>query len=90
MQLIIQPLREDRSCLHFLKRQCNLMNVLYHTWACPTVKCVFDHTVQFIPSSEGTKPTSFQEFMAVMIKLHLNCPSQDLVHRLSVSQATIS
>ena len=55
-----------------------------------TLKCVFDHTVQFIPSSEGTKLTPFQEFMAVMIKLCLNCPSQDLAHHLSVLQATIS
>ena len=55
-----------------------------------TLKCVFDHTMQFIPSSESTKLTPFQEFVAVMIKLRLNCPSQDLAHRLSVSQATIS
>ena len=55
-----------------------------------TLKAVFDHIVQSMPCSENTKLTPFQEFMAVMLKLRLNCQLQDLAYRLSVSLSTIS
>ena len=36
------------------------------------------------------KLTSFQEFVAVLVKLRLNCPFQDLAYRLNVSLSTMS
>ena len=43
-----------------------------------------------MPSSGVTKLSSFQEFMATMVKLRLNCEVQDLAYRLNISPATVS
>lgn len=55
-----------------------------------TLKAVFDHYVQSMPCSESTKLTPFQEFIAVMWELRLNCQVHDLAYRLGGSQATVS
>ncbi len=55
-----------------------------------TLKAVYDLVSKSVTRQEGTKLTGFQEFMATMAKLRLNCPLQDLATRLNVSCATVS
>ncbi len=55
-----------------------------------TLKAVYDLVSKSMSSQEGTKLTDFQEFMATMAKLRLNCPLQDLATRINVSCATVS
>ena len=54
------------------------------------LKAVFDLVKKSVPMHDRTKLTGFQEFMATMAKLRLNCPLQDLATRLDVSCSTIS
>ena len=54
------------------------------------LKAVFDMVKKFMPSSDVTKLSSFQEFIATMVKLRLNSEVQDLAYRLNISPATVS
>ena len=54
------------------------------------LKAVFDHVVQSQLISMSQKLTPFQEFMLVMVKLRLNCASQDLAYRFRISTTTVS
>ena len=54
------------------------------------LKVVFDLVQKVMSINERSKLTGFQEFVAVMAKLRLNCPLQDLATRLDVSCSTIS
>ena len=54
------------------------------------LKAVFDLVKKSMPSSGVTKLSSFQEFMAAMVKLRLNCEDQDLAYYLNISPATVS
>ena len=56
------------------------------------LRAVFDLVKKAVPvsRSEGCKLTAFQEFMATIVKLRLNCLMQDLATRLNVSCATVS
>ena len=53
----------------------------------PNLKALKAFVQKSVPSSELS---SFQEFMATVVKLRLNSQVQDLAHRLDVSSATIS
>ena len=48
------------------------------------VKTVFDLMRKCVSHTERSKLTTFQEFMATMAKLRLNCPLQDLATRLDM------
>ena len=48
------------------------------------------HTLYFIRVRGITKLSSFQEFMATMVNIRLNCEVQDLAYRLNISPATVS
>lgn len=56
------------------------------------LKAVFAFVHKSLPSSEQStnKLSSFQEFVATLVKLRLNSQVQDLGYRLGVSSATIS
>ena len=56
------------------------------------LKAVFAFVQKSVPSSElsTNKLSSFQEFVATLVKLRLNSQVQDLAYRLDVSSATIS
>ena len=56
------------------------------------LKAVFAFVQTSVPSSElsTNKLSSFQEFVATLVKLRLNSQVQDLAYRLDVSSATIS
>ena len=49
-----------------------------------------DWLVKLLVGSDAAKLSSFQEFLATVVKLRLNCPVQDLAYRLNVSCSTIS
>ena len=53
------------------------------------LKAVYNHVVADIPTS-NSKLKPFQEFVAVLMKLHLNSQMQDLAYRLNISVASIS
>ena len=52
------------------------------------LKAVFDHALPAVSVSGKLMP--FQEYVAVLIKFHLNGNHQDLTYQLGVSMATIS
>ena len=58
----------------------------------PNLKVLNAFVQKSVPSSElsSTKLSSFQEFMATMVKLRLNSQVQDIAYCLAVSSATIS
>lgn len=54
------------------------------------LKAVFGLVSKATRSYDAAKLSPFQEFLATIVKLHLNCPVQDLAYRLNVSCSTIS
>ena len=54
------------------------------------LKAVFGLVSKATRSSDAAKLSSFQEFLATVVKLRLNCPVQDLAYRLNVSCSTVS
>jgi hypothetical protein len=51
---------------------------------------VFGLVIKAVYSSDTTRLSPFQEFMATLVKLRLNCQVQDLAYRLNLSCATVS
>ena len=55
------------------------------------LKAVFAFVEKALPCEQSTsKLTSFQEFVATLVKLRLNSQVQDLAYRLDISASTIS
>ena len=54
------------------------------------LKAIYNHVVSAVPISKYNKLKPFEEFIAVLMKLHLNCRMQDLAYRFGVSISTIS
>jgi len=54
------------------------------------LKTVFGFVNKAVHTNDTAKLSPFQEFMATIVKLRLNCPVQDLAYRLNVSCATVS
>ena len=54
------------------------------------LKAVFDLVEKAVQSCDTSKLTRFQEFMATVMKLRLNCQVQDLAYRFNVSCSTVS
>lgn len=51
---------------------------------------VFELLEDVVPHSENSKLTGFQEFIAFLLKVHLNVPFQDIAERFGVSRSTVS
>ena len=55
------------------------------------LKTIFDLVIIGVPSSRSASSCSlFQQFLIVMIKLHLNLGDQYIAYRFGVNQSTIS
>ena len=54
------------------------------------LKAVFDHVLPAVSVSDSSKLMPFQDYVAVLMKFHLNSNHQDLAYQLGVSMATIS
>ena len=54
------------------------------------LKAIYNHVVSAVPTSKYNKLKPFEEFIAVLMKLRLNCRMQDLAYRFRVSISTIS
>lgn len=54
------------------------------------LKAVFGLVYKAVRTCDTAKLSPFQEFMATVVKLRLNCPVQDLAYRLNISCATVS
>ena len=51
------------------------------------LKTVFELVNKTVHTNDTTRLSPFQEFVATVVKLRLNCPVQDLAHRLNTSCA---
>lgn len=54
------------------------------------LKSVYNYVISALPTASNSKLEQFQEYVAVLMKLRLNCQIQDLAYRFSVSVSTIS
>ena len=54
------------------------------------MKAVYELVRKAATVSDGCKLSGFQQFMAALIKLRLNCPLQDIATRVGVSVTTVS
>ena len=54
------------------------------------LKAKYNHMVSAVPTSKYNKLKPFEEFIAVLMKIRLNCQMQDLAYRFKVSISTTS
>ena len=82
-QLVVPFSEEALKSDELVKFYTGLLNI-------KVLKAVFSLVKKCVQRCGTSKLSPFQEFMATVDKLRLNCQMQDLAYRFSVSCATVS